>query len=178
MIALDTLAEALRRLPAFARIAAADLEPCASRGIAHDHIRVRGQGLILRIPNAGQFAIPPERYIPYQAESFARAAPSGHVPELVVALPPTDELPLGLLVIEEIQGKPPAMPRELPKIAECLAAIHALPVPHPAERAPLVSHADPIAGTLDFIANQATFLDKAGVIGLARSTIIDEIDWA
>lgn len=178
MIAVDTLVEVLRRLPAFDTIAAGDLEPLASKGIAHDHIRVRGRGLILRIPNAGQFAIPPERYIPYQAASFARAAPSGHVPQLVAALPPCDELPLGLLVIEEIVGKPPVMPRELAKIAECLAAIHSLPVPHPAERAPLVNHADPVAGTLDFIANQATFLDKAGIIGAARSTIIDEIDWA
>ncbi len=178
MIALDTLAAALRRLPAFAGLTPGDLEPLASKGIAHDHIRVRGHDVILRIPNAGQIAIPPERYIPYQAESFARARPSGHVPALIAALPPTDELPLGLLVIEEIRGKPPAMPRELPNISACLAAIHSLPVPHPAERPPLVDHADPIAGTLDFIANQATFLDKAGVIGAARATIIDEIDWA
>lgn len=172
------VAAALRTLPGLAGLQPAQLQHYPTKGIAHEHWRILGRGLLVRVPSAGQFAIPPEDYIPYQAASFARAQPSGHVPRLVAALPPSAELPMGALVVEEIEGRTPRVPEELPLIAECLAHIHSLPVPHPAERPPLVDHADPVAGTLGFIAKQAAFLDKAGVIGAARAMIMDEIAWA
>lgn len=172
------LAAALKDVPGLGALAPADLVPYPTKGIAHDHWRVAGRGVLVRVPNAGQFAIPPADYIPYQEASFARAAGSGHVPKLIAAILPSKSLPLGALVIEEVAGRPPRMPDELPLIAQCLARIHSLPVPAPGDRPPLVDHADPVAGTIGFIARQATYLDRAAVVGPARAMIMDEIAWA
>ncbi len=174
----SALAAALRALPGFAALQPDELAPFPTKGIAHDHWRIAGRGLLVRVPNAGQFAIPPEAYLPYQQASFARAAPSGHVPRLVAAIAPSAALPMGALVIEEIAGRPPRIPQELPLIAECLARIHSLPVPPPADRPPLADHADAVAGTIGFIAAQAPFLEKAAVVGAARAMIMEEIAWA
>ncbi len=178
MVDLAALARALAAVPGLASLRVADLEPLPTKGIAHDHVRLAGRGLIARLPRPGQLAIPPGRYIPYQEASFRRAGPSGHVPRLVAAIAPSPALPSGALVIQEIAGRAPRMPAELPLIAECLARIHGLPVPPPERRAPLADHADAAGGTLAVIEQQALSLDPAGVAGAARAAIEEELAWA
>ena len=51
-------------------------------------------------------------------------------------------------------------------------------VPAPEHRPPLANHADPVAGTLRFIEEQAAFLDEACEDIGARRMIEEEIDWA
>ena len=177
---MKALSAALVRVPGLTGIGAADLKPLPTKGIAHDHVRIGASGYIARVPRPVQFAADagPDAYIRYQAASFARAAPSGHVPRLVAAIAPSAGLPRGALVIEEIVGRPPRLPEELALIAECLARIHSLPVPPPAERPPLIDHEDPARGTLDVIERNARSLDAAGVAGTARRAIEEEIAWA
>ncbi|MCK6453680.1 MAG: aminoglycoside phosphotransferase family protein [Alphaproteobacteria bacterium] len=175
---LAALARALAAVPGLASLRKADLELLPTKGIAHDHVRLAGRGLIARLPRPGQLAIPPERYIPYQEASFRRAGPSGHTPRLVAAIAPSPALPSGALVIQEIAGRAPRIPAELALIAECLARIHGLPVPPPDRRAPLADHADAVAGTLAVIERQVLSLDPAGVAGAARAAIEDELAWA
>lgn len=167
-------------MPGLTGIGVADLKPLPTKGIAHHHVRIGASGYIARVPRPVQFAADagPDAYIRYQAASFARAAPSGRVPRLVAAIMPASDLPLGALVIEEIAGRPPRLPEELPLIAECLARIHSLPVPPPAERPPLIDHADPARGTLEVIERNARSLDAAGMAGAARKAIDEELAWA
>ncbi len=183
MTDLKALAAALAGVPGLRGIGLPDLTPLAARGIAHDHVRIGATGYLARVPRHGQFAparagAAPDAYIRYQAASFARAAPSGHVPRLVAAIAPSPGLPLGALVIEEILGRLPDLPRDLSPIAECLARIHSLPVPPPPERPPLHDHADPARGTLDVIEGNARYLDRAGVAGETRAMIEEELAWA
>jgi len=175
---LAALARALAAVPGLGDLRLGDLALLPTKGIAHDHVRLRGRGLLARLPRPGQLAIPPDRYIPYQEASFRRAGPSGHVPRLIAAIAPSPALPSGALVIQEIDGRAPRLPQELTLIAECLARIHALPVPPPAARAPLADHGDAVGGTLAVIERQAQALDAAGVAGAARAAIGEELDWA
>lgn len=166
-------------MPGLTGIGPSDLKPLRTKGIAHDHVRIAASGFIARVPRPVQFAAEAgPGYIRYQAASFARLAPSGHVPRLIAAIAPSPGLPLGALVIEEVAGRPPRLPDELPLIAECLARIHSLEVPPPSARPPLIDHADPAQGTLDVIERNARSLDAAGAVGAALSAIDEELAWA
>jgi hypothetical protein len=79
-------------------------------------------------------------------------------------LAPQDGLPMGALVVQEILGRVPRLPDDLPALAEALARLHALPVPPPADRAPLVDHADdPLGGARAHLARQIELLDDGAV---------------
>src|SRR5262245_38131106 len=116
-VALPELAAALAALPQFKGIGPSDLEPLAVKGIAHDHVRLKGRGLIARVPRQSQFALPAEDNLAYQAACFARAAASGHTPRLDAVIAPNSALPMGALVVEEIVGRPMALPSDLPRSA-------------------------------------------------------------
>lgn len=159
------LAAALRAVPGFSDVTGEDLAPLPSRGIAHDHWAVSvpapdGLAVILRVARLSQWAYAPERQLDYEATAFARAAPSGVTPRLVATLPVSRALPWGALVVEHIGGGKPSLPGDMAAIARCLAALHALPVPAEAMRAPLQAHTDPIAGTLAVIRDQARYVDR------------------
>ncbi len=176
------LARALARLPEFAAVEAADLDPVESSGIAHRHFRILGTGALLRVPRLSQFGLPPAENIAYQAASFERAHASGRTPRLIASLPPSlppgPDLPFGALVVEEIVGRVVALPDDLAAIAEALARIHALPLPAPAARPPLRDHRDPVAATLGVILAQAEHLHDARLHRDALAAIAEEIGWA
>lgn len=175
---LDPLRAALGRLPGFGDVAADALEPMRVKGLVHEHIRVRGRGVVLRVPHWSQFGLAPADNLAYQTACFERAAPSGATPRLRGVIPIQPGLPYGALVVDDIVGRAPRLPDDMGAIADCLAAIHKVPVPPEEGRAPLFVHADPVAGALDFIDRQAAYLPDSGIAADARRQIDDEIAWA
>ncbi len=127
-------------------------------GLAHDHVRLGGTGWIARLPKQSQMELRAAENLAYQAACFTRASASGHAPRLHAVLPPSDALPRGGLVVEEIVGRVARLPEDLPAIMAALAAIHALPVPEKDRRPPLLDPADPLAGLLEEIGSQAAYL--------------------
>ncbi|GIK96222.1 MAG: hypothetical protein BroJett029_04310 [Alphaproteobacteria bacterium] len=172
------MACALAELPGFADVRPDALQPMDVGGIAHDHVRVAGRGAVLRVPRLSQFGMAPEENLAYQAACFERAQPSAHTPRLVGVLPAGPALPSGALVVEEIVGRPVMLPRDLPAIAEALAAIHTLPLPPPAERPPLREHREPVAATLEVILSQAEHLHDARLPPESLTAIAEELGWA
>jgi thiamine kinase-like enzyme len=128
-------------------------------GLAHDHIRLAGTGRIARLPKQSQMQLGAAENLAYQAACFTRASVSGHAPQLHAVLPPSDALPRGGLIVQEIEGRAARLPEDLPAIMEALAAIHGLPVPE--GRAPLLDPADPLADLLAEIEAQAAYLHAA-----------------
>lgn len=162
-----------------AGLRAEDVVPMREKGVAHAHFRLPAHGLVLRIPRLSQWALPPEENLAYQAACFRRAELSGATPRLAAVLPVSDQLPRGALLVEEIVGRPPRLPDELPSLAAALARIHALPVPPPANRPPLADHGatGPIAGTLAAIERQVPALDQAGLPRETRDALLEELAW-
>ena len=175
---LPSLHSALIRFDRFSDIVPDALELMRVKGISHTHVRVRDHGLVLRVPRMNQFQLGAAENLAYQAASFERAAASGHTPILYAVIPQQDGIANGAFVVEEILGEPPALPADMPSIAEALAAIHLLPVPAPMARPPLAVHTDPVAGTLGFIEAQAVYLPVAGLADDARRQVEDELAWA
>ena len=178
MADLTALLAALIRLPGFADVALEDLAPLHDKGLAHDHIRIAGRRLLLRVPKQSQFGLSAEINLRYQAACFERASRSGNAPELHAVIAPTAALPMGALLVEEIAGRPPRLPQDLPALAACMARVHSLPVPQPEDRPPLEDHRDPVAGAMEEIEAQARFLDAAELTAAARAEIEDELAWA
>lgn len=139
------------------------LEALPDKGLAHWHVRLKGKGLLARIPKQSQMALVAQDNLLYQSTCFRRAEPSGHVPQLEAVLGPSEHLPRGALLVEEIIGAPTSQPEHLGSIMQALAAIHALPVPPPPDRAPLLDESDPLAGLVALIEAQARYLDHSAV---------------
>lgn len=147
------------------------LEPLADTGLAHWHVRLKGTGLLARIPKQSQMGLPAVENLAYEAACFARAAPSGHVPLPKHTLPPGDDLPWGALLVQEIIGTPANSPAHLPAIMQALAAIHRLNVPTPALRPPLLCETPALVGMLQQISAQAAYLDQPQVPPASRQAI-------
>ena len=174
------LTRALARVPGCAQVEPDDLEELAADGIAHAHVRVRGRLRLARIPRFSQVANDPRAHLDYQAACFRRAAAAGVTPRLDGVLAPQDGLPMGALVVEEIVGRVPRLPADLPALADTLAKLHALPVPEDAARPPLIDHAaDPLAGARAHLARQAALLDGDAVLAViapsARALLREEL---
>lgn len=131
------------------------------KGLAHDHVRIVGSGLLARIPKQSQMDLGAHDNLTYQRACFERAAASGHTPALRGALVPSSHLPRGALLVEEITGRPAHLPADLDAIATALASLHALPLPR--EPAPLRHAADPLRDLCDEIATQMVHLPAARV---------------
>lgn len=172
------LEAALRGLADFAALEADALEPMRTKGLVHEHVRIRGSGLVLRVPRSSAFGLAPADNLAYQAAAFARAAPSHVTPRLYCVIAPAPGIPFGALLVDEISGRPPRLPDDMSKIAASLAAIHTLPVPAPDLRPPLPVHDDPIASTLAVIRAQAAFIPRAGLAPDAQAQISDELVWS
>jgi hypothetical protein len=133
------------------------------KGLAHDHVRLVGSGWLARVPKQSQMGLDAAHNLAYQRACFERAAPSGHTPALHGVLPPSAHLPRGALLVQEIVGRPAHLPHDLPAIVNALAAIHSLPLPAAARRAPLLAAADPLRDLHQEIATQAQHLAAACV---------------
>ena len=178
MLNLDALAVALSALPGYAGTTTADLARLNVKGLAHDHVSVRGRAVLLRVPKQSQFGLSAADNLAYQAACFARISPSGHAPRLHGVIRPQARIAMGALLVEEIAGRPPRLPDDLPRLAEAMARVHCRPVPPDASRPPLANHKDPVGGALKEIEAQARFLEEADLDGQARAAIGDELAWA
>jgi hypothetical protein len=168
-----TLVDALRSALREARSPWADaaIEPLPDSGLAHAHLRLAGSGVLARVPKQSQMDLPAQANLDYQAACFTRAAVSGHAPHLHGVLPPSAALPRGALLVEEIVGRTARLPLDLPALVDALAAMHSLPLPENAWRAPLLDPPDPLALLRDEIEAQAVFLDAALLDVRARRAI-------
>jgi hypothetical protein len=175
---LQAIHRRLVRLTDYRDVRLEDLLPLVQTGLAHDHIRVRGRDVLLRVPKQSQLGLSATDNLTYQASCFERAAPGRHVPGLHAVLLPDETVPLGALLVDEIPGRPPVLPDDLPAIMRALASLHALPVPPQPGRSPLRDHADPVGETLHEVGLQAAFLNAADLAGDARRAIDDELAWA
>ncbi len=151
----------------------AAVEPLPDSGLAHAHLRLAGTGVLARVPKQSQMDLPAQANLDYQAACFTRAAAGGHAPHLHAVLPPSAALPRGALLVEEIVGRPARLPQDLPAIVDALAAMHSLPLPEAAQRAPLLDPPDPLALLLAEIEAQAVFLDAAALDAAVRRAIDD-----
>jgi thiamine kinase-like enzyme len=170
---VETLLQGLRVALRAGRleVGSAELEILNDKGLAHHHLRLLGTGLLARLPKQSQMGLPAFENLAYEAACFQRTAASGHVPRLLVTLAPSPVLPRGGLLVEEVLGRPARLPQDLSAIATALAAVHALPLPAPAERAPLQDAADPLEALRQEIDAQALYLDSAGLEPAARAHI-------
>lgn len=180
---LSRLFVSLKSRPLFGEIGESDLERLPDKGLAHDHVRikglrVRGRRPLVRLPRLSQFDLDPAHNLAYQAACFERASRSGHVPFLIDRLEPCPDLPMGALVVAEIEGGPVTLPRDLAGMAECFARVHLLPVPEPGRRPPLTSHADPLLGVMSFIEAQAPFIEKSATDPESVRLMEEELAWA
>ena len=171
--AVGTVVNALRSALRVAGAPGADapIEALPDGGLAHTHLRLVGTGLLARIPKQSQMDLAAQANLDYQATCFDRAAASGHTPHLHGVLAPSPLLPRGALLVEEIVGRPAKLPDDLPRLAHALAAMHALPLPLAAARAPLLDPADPLALLRSEIDQQAAYLDSAGLLDQSRAAI-------
>src|SRR3954465_7356956 len=148
----DTLLRAVHRrlirLPDYHAIGLDELIPLQATGLAHDHIRVRERGVLLRVPKQSQLGLSATVNLTYQAACFERAAPGRHVPGLHAVLLPDETVPLGALLVDEVPGRPPARPGDLPATVRPLAALRAPLGPTAWARPPLRPPADPVGETL------------------------------
>jgi len=172
---IDALARRLAAAGQFGAIAPDDLSPLPTTGLAHDHVRLTGRGVLARLPKQSQLALDAEANLTYQAACFARAAASGHTPRLHAVLAPDDDLPMGALIVDEIVGGPLPLPDGLPALAEALAAIHTIPLPAPVLRPPLKNPVDPLADTFAEIMAQAAFIGAADLAYDTQAPIREEL---
>jgi len=173
---LDALAAAVAEMPGFRDVACADLAPMRVKGLAHDHVALRGRGVLLRVPKQSQFALSAAKNLAYQAACFDRVSASGHAPRLHGAIAPRARIPMGALLVDYIDGRAPRLPQDLTALAECMARVHALSLPQ--DRTPLADHTDPIGGAMAEIEAQALFLHDAEFSYEARAEIEAELSWA
>jgi hypothetical protein len=177
-VSLTALREALAALHATRSFADAPIVPMPAKGVAHAHFRLVGHSLVLRVPRLSQWGMPAAENLAYQAACFRRAEPSGATPRLVAMLPPREHLPRGALLVEEITGRPPRLPDDLPAIAGALARLHTIAVP--SDPGPLRDqrHEGPFAATLAVIVEQSSALHRSEIPPLTRQALETEIAWA
>ena len=169
---------ALIRRPKFGRVPVRHLELLGARGDDHDHVRIRGTGLLLRVPKRCQMGTDPFANLAYQAACFDRAGASGHVPRIHGALSPAKDLPLGALIVQDIHGRAAALPQDLPAIAAALASIHGLPVPPTNRRRPLLDQVSPLSAAQPATATWAAAVARAGLPTQAADAVAAELEAA
>ena len=151
------------------------LERLKDKGLAHDHVRLVGTGVLARIPKQSQLQLSAMDNLAYQSACFERASAAGHAPHLFSVLPPSLHLPRGALLVEEIIGRNAVLPGDLGLIVQALASIHALPLPDAAQRHPLINAPDPLQALLHEVSEQALHVSAAAVGGHVESVIKAEL---
>ena len=175
--AADTLLNSLHAVLAAQRSAwaSAPLERLKDKGLAHDHVRLCGTGVLARIPKQSQLQLGAQANLAYQRACFERASAAGHAPHLRGVLPPSAQLPRGALLVDEIIGRNAVLPGDLGLIVQALASIHALALPAVAQRLPLINAPDPLQALLDEVAEQARHVPTAAVGSHVESVIEAEL---
>jgi hypothetical protein len=143
--------------------ASARLERLKDKGLAHDHVRLCGTGVLARIPKQSQLQLGAQDNLAYLRACFERASAAGHTPHLHGVLPLSPHLPRGALLVEEIVGRNAMLPGDLGLIVTALASIHAMPLPDVATRHPLINAPDPLNAMLDEVTEQARHVTAAAV---------------
>ena len=154
----------------------APLERLKDKGLAHDHVRLCGTGVLARIPKQSQLQLSAHDNLAYQRACFERASAAGHAPHLRGVLPPSALLPRGALLVEEIMGRNAMLPGDLELIVRALASIHALPLPDMAHRHPLINAPDPLQAMLDEVSEQARHVPAAAVGSQVEAVILAELE--
>lgn len=144
-------------------MADAVLVPMPDKGLAHDHVRLVGTGVLARIPKQSQMGLAAQANLNYQRACFERASPSGHTPQWHGWLAPSAHLPRGALLVEEVIGRSARLPQDLGAIAKAMASWHRMDLPAEAARAPLLDADDPLRALLQEIETQATHLPAAAL---------------
>jgi Phosphotransferase enzyme family len=137
------------------------LEPLKAKGLAHDHVRICGTGLLARIPKQSQMRLSTLDNLAYQQSCFERASLAGHAPRCIKVLQPCPSLPRGALIVEEIVGRSTQLPHDLPLMAQSMAALHSIILPPPSAVAPLIHASDPLQAMRDEVQAQASYLPLA-----------------
>jgi hypothetical protein len=169
----SVLCRAMANTALFAGLTTVDLTPLPAKGLAHEHWHVMPRGAVVRVPRWSQVGLDPAANLHHQVACFARAAASGRTPHLLATLPPTDDLPMGALVVRHISGHSPRLPEDLTAIADSLATLHALPLPPEVARPPLASPVDPVAATLALVNKQASWFARAD-LPLASQRLLEQ----
>ena len=87
------------------------LEEMDATGLAHDHLRVKGTGWLLRVPKQSQFGYSASDNLTYQAACFQRVGASGQAPQLRSVFEPGPDLPMGAPSRVNLIGPAPLPPR-------------------------------------------------------------------
>ncbi|MBM3648937.1 MAG: aminoglycoside phosphotransferase family protein [Alphaproteobacteria bacterium] len=170
---IEPLLSALRERPAFASLAAADLQPLPATGTSHGHVVLPGS-LLARLAYAHEGDPTAAARLAAQAEAFRHLASAGRTPRLHDVIAPRPGLPGGALIVDRIDGRVPRVPAELAAMADTLVRLHALPLP--SASSPIPRQADPFLATLALTEhNAARFLDQAVPDPIARAEIVDEL---
>jgi thiamine kinase-like enzyme len=172
---LAGLAHGLSGLGDFGNISVDDLAPMPTTGLAHDHVRLNGRNLLARVPKQSQMALDAQSNLDYQTACFIRAAASGHTPRLHGVLPPSADLPMGALIVEEIDGVALPLPGHIENLAHALAALHSLPLPADDDRPPLKNPLNALADTFGEVMEQSAFIAAAGLAYEAEAQIREEL---
>ncbi len=151
------------------------LERLQDKGLAHEHVRLCGTGVLARIPKQSQMQLNAQDNLVYQKACFDRASATGFAPRCLAILPPSVHLPRGALLVQEIVGSPAHLPDDLPAIVESLAVMHAMSLPSQADCKPLVYAPDPLKAMWMEVSEQATYLDAAQVDTQVRKAIATEL---
>jgi hypothetical protein len=179
---LEILRGALAELPGLADVGLAQLRMLPAKGTAHGHVKIArrpGQrSLVARICYAHPGDADAAARLAIQAEAFRRFGASGCVPRLHGLIAPRAGLPGGALIVDAIEGRAPALPEDLPKLASALAAIHELPVPTPQAALPLPYLPHPLAALMAAIEANAAFFARMAMAPQARQMVEMHLRWA
>jgi Ser/Thr protein kinase RdoA (MazF antagonist) len=162
-------------LAAHSRFAGVGLQMLPAQGLAHDHLRLAGTGLLARIPKQSQMQLDALANLHYQQACFDRASSSGYAPRCHALLMPSAALPRGALLVDEVLGRAAQIPQDLALLAQCLARIHRIAMPSVAQAAPLLHMADPLQAMLNEIKLQAQYLSSAGLTAQVHNCIEQEL---
>ncbi len=154
----------------------APLERLKDKGLAHDHVRLVGTGMLARIPKQSQMQLSAMDNLAYQSACFTRASATGYAPQLMGQLLPCKDLPRGALLVEEIAGRNAAMPGDLKAIVQSLAAMHALAVPPTDDRAPLLNAPDPLRDLLAEVQTQAAYFSASDTAPASLALVHAELE--
>jgi hypothetical protein len=172
------LLEALRQalIEQWPDMAQVSMAPLKAKGLAHDHVRLLGTGLLARIPKQSQMQLGALENLSYQQACFERASAAGYAPRCLRVLEPCVNLPRGALIVQEIEGCNAQLPQDLPLMARSAAALHRLALPESTQRAPLVDSKDPLQAMWNEIQAQASYLPQADLAPTVAAQIHRELE--
>lgn len=155
-----------------------DLVLLQTTGLAHDHVQVRGRALLLRIPKQSQLRLGALDNLLYQAACFQRMQASGRTPRCHAIARPSERLPMGCLLVDEIDGRALDLPADMNAAAEALASIHAVTLPAVTDRPPLINQTEPLAATFVEVIAQAEYLPQASCSEASKRAIGQQLQCA